>query len=116
MRHYLVKQPKVKAEEYETFLGFTVKEITDVIYRQNMLEDRGGVFVSFVEVGGSAGKAELFEGDVIKRVDDEEVSDLKKFKEILENSKSKKEIMLTTKRGKNLHFVLILNTQEQKEK
>ncbi|HEX9916191.1 MAG TPA: PDZ domain-containing protein [candidate division Zixibacteria bacterium] len=80
-----------------------------------MLEDRAGVLVSFVEVEGSAGKAELLAADVIRKVEDKDVTDLKGFKEILDQFKSKKEIMLTVKRGKSSCFVLLSNTGEEKQ-
>ena len=56
------EQPKVKADEYETSLGFTVKEITDDMFRTMLLETTEGVFVSFVDVGTVADKASLVEG------------------------------------------------------
>jgi serine protease Do len=107
-------QPKVKAEEYETELGLTVKEITDVIYRSYMLEDKEGVFVSFVEVGSPASQGELIEEDVIKKVEDVNIYSLEDFKKALEELKEKKELLLTVKRGKSKRFVL-LSTQKKKE-
>jgi len=100
-------QPKVKAEEYETDLGFTVKEITAVIYRGYMLEDKEGVFVSFVEVGSPASQGKLAEEDVIKKVEDIKILSLEDFKKALEELKDKKELMLMVKRGKSKKFVLI---------
>ena len=108
------EQPKVKADEFETQFGFTVKEITDVIYRQYMLEDKEGVLVSFVEVGGVASTALLEEGDVIKKVEDLEIKNLDEFKKSLDLVKDGKQIMLTVKRGKNKRFVL-LSPEQNKE-
>jgi len=105
-------QPKVKADEFETPFGFTVQEITDVIYRQYMLEDREGVLVSFVEVGGVASTAMLDEDDVIKKVEDFKVKNLDDFKKSLDQVKDKKQIMLTVKRGKNNRFILLLPEQK----
>lgn len=100
-------QPKVKPEEYETDLGFTVKEITYGIYRDYMLEDKEGVLVSFVEVGSPASQGELSEGDVIKKVEDMKISTLDDFKKSLEKVKGQKQILLAIKRGKNQRFILI---------
>jgi serine protease Do len=105
-------QPKVKADEFETPFGFTVQEITDAIYRQYMLDDREGVMVSFVEVGGVASTAMLDEDDVIKKVEDLEIKNLDDFKKSLEQVKDKKQIMLTVQRGKNKRFVLLLPDQK----
>ena len=107
-------QPKVKADEFETQFGFTVQEITEVIYQQYMLEDKEGVLVSFVEVGGVASTALLEEGDVIKKVEKLEIKNLNDFKESLDSVKDKEQIMLTVKRGKSLRFVLLLPKQEEK--
>ncbi len=107
------EQPKVKADEFETPLGFTVKEITDVIYRQYMLDDKEGVMVSFVEVGGVASTALLEEEDVIKKVEDFQIKSLDDFKKSLDQVKDKKQIMLTVKRGKNKRFVLLLPGQKK---
>jgi serine protease Do len=108
------KQPKVKADEFEAEWGITVKEITDAMYRQNMLQDREGVMVSFVEVGGVASTALLREGDVIKRVEEFEIKSLDDFKQSVEQVKDREQIMLTVMRGKNLRFVLLLPKQEEK--
>ncbi len=107
-------QPKVKADEFETEFGFTVKEITDAIYRQYMLEDKEGVMVSFVEVGGVASTALLEEEDVIKKLEQFDIKNLDDFKKSLDQVKDREGIMLTVKRGKNLRFVLLLPQQEEK--
>ena len=109
----LGEQPKVKAEEYETDLGFTSEEITDAIYRNQMLEDKEGVMVSYVEVGGPAGNAELYETDVIKKVEDYQIKNLDDFKNALKNLPDKKYLMLTIKRGKDQRFIL-LNLEKSK--
>jgi serine protease Do len=107
-------QPKVKADEYETSFGFTVKEITDAIYREYMLDDKEGVLVSFVEVGGVASTAQLQEDDIIIKVEKFEIKNLDDFKKSLEQVKNEKQIMLTVKRGKNKQFVLLLPEEELK--
>lgn len=109
------EQPKVKADEFETELGFTVKEITDVIYRQYMLEDKKGVLVSFVEVGGVASTALLEAGDVIKKVEELEIKNLDDFKKSLDQVKDRKQILLTVKRGKNKRFILFLPDQKKEQ-
>jgi len=109
------EQPKVKADEFETELGFTVKEITDVIYRQYMLEDKEGVLVSFVEVGGVASTALLEDGDVIKKVEGLEIKNLDAFRKSLDQVKDRKQILLTVKRGKNKRFILLLPDQKKEQ-
>ncbi|KPJ62682.1 hypothetical protein AMJ44_15325 [candidate division WOR-1 bacterium DG_54_3] len=111
----IASQPKVKADEYETDFGFTVKEITDAIYRLYMLDDKEGVLVSFVEVGGAASTAKLHEDDIIKKVGEFEIKNLDDFKESFKQVKDEKQIMLTVKRGKSKRFVLLLPEEEKKE-
>jgi serine protease Do len=108
-------QPKVKADEFETQYDFTVKEITENLYQQYMLDDKEGVLVSFVEVGGVASTALLEEGDMIKRVEDSNITTLDEFKESLEQVKDKNEIMLTVKRGKNKRYILLLPKKDEGE-
>ena len=109
-------KPKVKADEYETDLGFTVKEITDAIYRRRRLEDKKGVLVSFVEVGGPAGEAELKEGDIIRKIEDSDISDLENLKDAVKELKDEKHLMFTVVRGKNKRFVLLTRQEEKIEK
>jgi serine protease Do len=106
-------QPKVKADEFETDYGFTVKEITDALYQQYMLDNKDGVLVSFVEVGGVASTALLDEGDVITKVEKSPISTLDDFKRSLEQVKDEQQIMLTVTRGKNKRFVLLLPKKEE---
>jgi len=106
-------QPKVKPEEYETDYGFTVQEITDNLYRMRRLEDKNGVYVSYVGVGGAAGQADLDQGDVIRRVETIEVNNLKKFKDALQQVKGKKQILLQVKKGKLGRFVLLEPEEKQ---
>jgi len=109
------QKPKVKPDEYETDLGFTVEEITDAMYRRYRLEDKVGVIVSYVEVGSPASKGELSESDVIKKIEDKEIQTLDGFKDVLEELKEKKELLLTVKRGKSKRFVLIIKEEEKED-
>jgi serine protease Do len=106
-------QPKIKPEELELEdLGFTVQEITDQIFRGYMLEDKKGVFVSYVEVGGVARTGQLMEADVVKFLEEREVTDLGSFKEVLDANQHKRLILLKVKRGKAYRWVL-LNREEK---
>jgi len=115
IRIEIASQPKVKADEYETDFDFTVKEITDAIFRLYMLDDKEGVLVSFVEVGGVASTAQLQEDDIIKKVEEFEIKNLDDFKESFKQVKDEKQIMLTVKRGKSKRFVLLLPEEEKME-
>jgi serine protease Do len=102
------EQPKVKAEEYESKLGFTVKEITENMYRAYLLESREGVYVSFVEVGSIAAKGDLFAGDVITAVNHKMIADFETFRNIMDGlSQDDNFILLNVIRGKNNKFALL---------
>lgn len=101
-------QPKVKADEYEDEeLGLTVKEITETMYRQYVLETKEGVFVQYAEIGGVAGEAKLETGDLIIAVEDDPVSGLDEFKSTLGKYKDRKMLLFRIIRGKNRLFALL---------
>ena len=102
------EQPKVKADEYETSFGFTVKEITDDMFRTMLLETTEGVFVSFVDVGTVADKASLMEGDVITGVNHSPTPDFKSFKASMAKYSSDNFILLSVLRGKE-HMLALLD-------
>ena len=110
------EQPKVKAEEYESDLGFTVKEITQNMFTTYLLESKDGVYVSFVEVGSVAAKADLFEGDVITAVNHKKTFDYEAFKSTMENlSKDDNFILFNVIRGKNNKFALLDRSSVQSD-
>jgi S1-C subfamily serine protease len=104
------EQPKVKPDEYETKYGFTVKEITDDLYRTHLLQARDGVYVSFVDVGTVADKGNLAEGDVIMSVDKKRTPDFKTFKSTMEASEKESYILLSVLRGKDRRLALLDKT------
>lgn len=106
-------KPKAKGEEYETDLGFTVEEITDAIYRGRRLEDKEGALVSFVEVGGPAGEAELRQGDIIKKIERFSIKDIDALRDALEKLEDEKYLLFTVLRGKNKRFVLLIKEEEK---
>jgi len=109
------EKPKVKEEEFETSLGFTVKEITDNVYRTYLLETKNGVFVSYVEIGGVAAKGNLYEGDTIVEVDHEKVSDFESFKRLLKKHEDDNFVLFRVIRGKNNRFALMDRSKAQQE-
>jgi len=109
------EKPKVKEEEFETSLGFTVKEITDNVYRTYLLDTKEGVFVSYVEIGGVAAKGNLYEGDTIVEVDHEKVSDFESFKKLLKKYEDDNFVLFRVIRGKNNRFALMDRSKAQQE-
>ncbi len=102
------EKPKVKPDKLESNLGFTVKEVTENMYRSYLLESREGVYVSYVEVGNVAAKGYLMEGDVISAVDGKKISDFESFTDIMKNlDESENFILFNVVRGKSNRFVLL---------
>ena len=104
----VAEQPKIQARELETSWGFNVKEITQEIYRDFLLENRNGVIVTFVEPGTPGGEAQLFEGDIISAVDGARVRDFGEFeKEYLKLKNEAGRVLLLIKRRKDSLFTLL---------
>ena len=101
------EQPKIIEEEFESKLGFTVKEITDNIYRTYLLESKEGVLVTYVEIGTMASKGDLYSGDVILQVNDTKIKSFEHFKETIENLNDDNYILLRVNRGKDNNFALL---------
>jgi len=101
------QKPKVKADEFETDYDFTVKEITDEMFRQFLLQTKEGVFVQFVEVGSAGDKGGLESGDVIVAVNGEEVKNLDDFKADLRKIEKPDYLLLRIMRGKDYAYALL---------
>ncbi len=111
------QQPKVKAEKYESELGYTVKEITENMYSTYLLESREGVYVSFVEIGSVAAKGDLFEGDVIITVNHKKTPDFETFTDTMDGlDEDDNFILFKVIRGKNNKFALLDRSSVQAER
>ena len=109
------EKPKVKEEELETKFGFTVKEITDNVFRTYLLETKNGVFVSYVEIGGVAAKGHLYEGDTIIEVNDDKVDGFESFGKLMEKYKDDNFVLFKVIRGKDHRFALMDMSKAQQE-
>ncbi|HPO12099.1 MAG TPA: trypsin-like peptidase domain-containing protein [Candidatus Hydrogenedentes bacterium] len=89
--------------------AFTASELTPEIVRRAQLPSRKGVLVSGVQVGGMAGNAKLRQGDIILRVDEQEIENLQQFTQTYRAVvKAKKPmVMLFVKRGALTLYVLV---------
>jgi len=67
--------------------GLSVKEITPRVIKNLRLKDDRGVLVSGVRIGSPSDEADVYRGYVIKKIDDQKVSDLEQFKEIYQTAK-----------------------------
>jgi serine protease Do len=100
-------QPKVVPDEAESDAGFHVKEITANLARRQRLDTERGAFVHFVERGSPAAEAGLRVGDVIERVEKDEVEDLDDFRRAMERARSRERFLITARRGVETRFLLV---------
>ena len=106
------QKPKVKPDEFETDLDFTVEEVTEHMFRNYLLQTREGVYVRYVEVGSAADKGDLMAGDIIIQVDDIKIKDLEQFKDVMSKIGEPDFLMLRVLRGKDYAYALLDFTQE----
>lgn len=104
------EQPKLEAREVETAWGFNVKEITQDLFRDYLLESRAGVLVSFVEAGTAAGQARLREGDVIAAIEGQPVATLADFEKLYGQLKERGRNTLVLVRRRKDSVYLLLET------
>jgi serine protease Do len=89
--------------------GFTVRSITEEVARLFRLEGRSGVLVTGVKPDSFAAESGLRRGDIIRRMEEQEVPNLRVFEQrvnrLVEAGKGK--ILVESKRGNRLNFSLL---------
>jgi S1-C subfamily serine protease len=103
----LAEAPRVEADEFESDAGFHAQQITETIVRIHRLATRRGAFVSFVASGSPAAEAGLETGDVIRRVEDQEIADLDALRGALAGVADRERFLLTAERGEELRLILV---------
>lgn len=95
--------------------GFTISELTPEVIRRAQLPTREGVFVSGVQVGSASAAARIQRGDIILKVDEEEVVDLADFRRHYDHRIASRQrlVLLTLKRGALTMFKLIKQEDEE---
>lgn len=88
-------------------LGMTVQDLTEELARNLDYEGESGVVVSAIEQGSPADQAGIEEGDLIKEVNREKITNVKEFGQALRKSEKDKDILLLIRRGKHTRFVII---------
>ncbi len=89
--------------------GFTVRSITEEVARMFRLEGRSGVLVTGVKPDSFAGEAGLRRGDIIRRMEEQEVPNLRVFEQRVNRlvEAGKEQILVESKRGNRLNFSLL---------
>jgi serine protease Do len=103
----LAEAPRVEADEFESDAGFHAQQITETVVRIHRLATRRGAFVSFVASGSPAAEAGLETGDVIRRVEDQEIADLDALRGALAGVADRERFLLTAERGEELRLILV---------
>ncbi|UCE24256.1 MAG: trypsin-like peptidase domain-containing protein [Candidatus Zixiibacteriota bacterium] len=87
--------------------GFTVKAITKQMQIENQLDDTSGVMVAGVKAVSTADEGGLRRGDVVRKVDRQDVESLAGFIDIYNNltSMNAEKALLTIRRGGATRFV-----------
>jgi len=89
--------------------GFTVRSITEEVARLFRLEGRSGVLVTGVKPNSFANEAGLRRGDIIRRMEEQEVPNLRVFEQRVNRlvEAGKGQILVESKRGNRLNFSLL---------
>jgi len=91
----------------EESFGLSVQELTPEIAESLSLKGEKGVVISGIEKGSPASDAGLQRGDLIQEIEHEPVEKLSDYKRIMEESSSKKQILIVIKhRGHSRYVVL----------
>ncbi len=89
--------------------GFTVRSITEEVARLFRLEGRSGVLVTGVKPDSFAGESGLRRGDIIRRLEEQEVPNLRVFEQRVNRlvEAGKGQILVESRRGNRLNFSLL---------
>lgn len=101
-------QPKLEGDVFETDFGFTGQEITASLQVANRLNDREGVFVSFVEKDSVAAEAGVIYGEVVLHVNDKRIRNLADFKAAMAGLDPERRFLIKARAGDSLRYHLLL--------
>ena len=97
-------ESKVGEEKEFKAWGLSVRDITRALSLERRLDDDKGVIVTSVTPGFASAKAEIVEGDVIRKVDGKDVEDLEAFQAIYDAAvvAKQQEMLIEIKRGRGV--------------
>ncbi|KAA3610345.1 MAG: PDZ domain-containing protein [Calditrichaeota bacterium] len=104
------RQGKFRGNEFNCEeWGISVQEITPRIVKNFQLESDKGVLISGAKPGSKGAKANIYPGEILLTIDDEEIENLDDFKTKYEKYKTdvEKSYLLFLKTGQSNHFALI---------
>jgi len=95
------------SQDIEKTLGMSVQEITPEIAKYFDLEDQKGVIVSNTEKDSLAWESGLRQGDIIKEINRQKVSNIADYRRLMKSIKEKSTILFLVKRGENTIFIAV---------
>jgi serine protease Do len=92
--------------------GFTAADLTPHQVRRALLPTRQGVYITGAQVGGIAQQAGLQQGDIVLRMDNQEVENLEQFHQMYQTRLAEGQdlVLLFVKGGALTRFVLLEQT------
>ncbi len=97
------------ASEAGRKVGMSVQELTPELAKSLGIDDKKGILISNVEGDSPAARAGLRRGDLILQINQEDVVDLNKYREIMAKVKKQDSILVLIKRDNHHSFVVIKN-------
>ncbi|HRP69018.1 MAG TPA: PDZ domain-containing protein [Turneriella sp.] len=102
---HVKERPPAEGKKWQSTMGFVLMEISDDLADRHQLENKSGVYVSFIDNGSAAQQSSLRLGDVILNVDGKSVSNIDDAKAAL--SIDKKEYLLQVSRARAQFYLLL---------
>jgi len=110
------ERSQLRGDQHEfTEWAFTAVDLTESVVRKAQLPSKKGILITGSQVGGIAANARLQNGDIVLKVDGEEVENLADFENKYRAlvATKKRLIMLEVKRGALSRFALIKQDGEE---
>lgn len=110
------ERSQLRGDQHEfTEWAFTAVDLTESAVRKALLPSKKGILITGSQVGGIAANAHLQNGDIVLRVDGEEVENLVDFEKVYRAlvATKKRLIMLEVKRGALSRFALVKQDGEE---
>ncbi|MCF6147818.1 MAG: DegQ family serine endoprotease [Candidatus Kuenenia sp.] len=96
----------------EKELGITVQTLTKEIAKNLGLEDETGVIVTEVHPEGPAAMTGMREGDIIKEVNRQKITNVEEFNSAVKKGDKRKGILLLIKRGEYAQYLIVKSDKE----
>ncbi|HEX13800.1 MAG TPA: PDZ domain-containing protein, partial [Desulfurella acetivorans] len=103
----LETQPSVQSSAYNTPYGFSIAAINPNLEKMYNLKQQKGVVITSVDPNSFAALAGIKPGDVVIKLDNENVYSVEQFKNILKQKPNENVISMLLKRGESTLFVTI---------